>query len=93
MTNIRYGNGIQTYGYIILRYLLSYCQAHEAGLISIEGGFDNYEISKFLKNHPSHKVWESSNLFFGGTHSVSSCMDGFHGIGDPRRGGYALEVS
>ena len=65
---------------------------HEAGLLNIEGGFDNCEISKFLKNHPNHKVWENSNLFFGGTHSVSSSNDGFYGIGDPRRGGYTLEI-
>lgn len=66
---------------------------HEAGLLSIEGGFNDNEVAELLKNHPNHKVWDSRNLFFGGTHSVSSSADGFSGIGDPRRGGYALEIS
>ena len=65
---------------------------HEAGLLSIEGGFDQNEISQLLNKYPEHKVWENSNLFFGGTHSVSSDKDGFSGIGDPRRGGYTLHV-
>lgn len=65
---------------------------HEAGLLSIEGGFNDNEIAELVKNHPNHKVWDGSNLFFGGAHSVSSGVDGFCGIGDPRRGGYALEV-
>ena len=66
---------------------------HEADLLSIEGGFDTNEIAQLLKNHPNHKVWNSRNLFFGGTHSVCRDADGFFGIGDPRRGGYALEIS
>lgn len=66
---------------------------HEAGLLSIEGGFDDNEIAQLLKSHPDYKVWHSLNLFFGGAHSVSSSVNGFSGIGDPRRGGYALEVA
>lgn len=66
---------------------------HEAGLLSIEGGFDNNEVLRLLKHYSNHKVWNSCNLFFGGTHSVSSSPYGFFGIGDPRRGGYALEIS
>lgn len=66
---------------------------HEAGLLSIEGGFDESEIARLLKNHPNYKVWDGTNLFFGGTHSVSCAADDFFGIGDPRRGGYALVIS
>ncbi|MGR9115920.1 MAG: gamma-glutamyltransferase [Gammaproteobacteria bacterium] len=66
---------------------------HEAGLLSIEGGFNDNEIAQLLKKHPNYKVWYSRNLFFGGTHTVSSGADGFFGIGDPRRGGYALEIA
>ena len=66
---------------------------HEDGLLSLEGGFDDSEVARLLKNHPNYKVWGSRNLFFGGTHSVGSSPDGFFGIGDPRRGGYALEIS
>ena len=65
---------------------------HEAGLLSIEGGFNDNEIAQLLEYHPNHEAWDSLNLFFGGTHSVSCTADGFFGIGDPRRGGYALEV-
>ncbi len=63
---------------------------HEASLLSVEGGFNPNEIDSLLKHHENHKVWDSLNLFFGGTHSVSKSKQGFFGIGDPRRGGYAM---
>ncbi len=65
---------------------------HEAGLLSIEGGFDDTEIAELVKIHPNHKIWGDLNLFFGGTHSVSRSSEGFFGVGDPRRGGYAMEI-
>lgn len=66
---------------------------HEGGLLSVEGGFADVAIAQLLKNHPNYQVWPGLNLFFGGTHSVSRSADGFFGIGDPRRGGVAMEVS
>lgn len=66
---------------------------HEAGLLNVEGGFPETEIIQLCKNYPDHRVWDSRNLFFGGTHSVSRSKDGFSGIGDPRRGGYVLEIA
>lgn len=66
---------------------------HEAGVLSIECGFDHNELARLLKHYPNHKVWNSLNLFFGGAHSVSRSPDALFGVGDPRRGGYALEVA
>lgn len=65
---------------------------HENGLLNIEAGFDPEELNVLVKNHPNHKIWDSRNLFFGGTHSVCRSDKEFFGIGDPRRGGYALVV-
>ena len=65
----------------------------EADHLSVEGGFDASEISQLVQYYPKHKVWETTNLFFGGTHSVSDGPNGCIGVGDPRRGGFAIVVS
>ena len=66
---------------------------HEGDLLSVEGGFDPDELKPLLINYPNHKVWDKRNLFFGGTHSVSDGPHGFSGVGDPRRGGFAIVIS
>ncbi len=58
--------------------------------LSVEGGFNQVEIQQLIKGFPSHKVWENRNLFFGGTHSICHGAGEFSGVGDPRRGGYAI---
>jgi len=65
---------------------------YEKGLLSIEGGFDNNEIMKLIRDYPEHKIWQERNLFFGGTHAVMRRADHFDGAGDVRRGGIANTV-
>ncbi len=67
---------------------------YENGLLNIENGFDEDEISTLVEKIPKTRIWEEKNLFFGGVHSVrfnprGSCFDG---AGDPRRGGVAVTV-
>jgi gamma-glutamyltranspeptidase/glutathione hydrolase len=64
----------------------------EKNHLSVEGGFNQAEIELLVKNFPNHKVLENRNLFFGGTHSVCRSADEFTGVGDPRRGGYAIAL-
>lgn len=64
----------------------------EAGLLSVEFGFDEKEMNSLLRNYPDHKLWDSLNLFFGGAHAVSFQDGNFEGVGDPRRGGSSLIV-
>ena len=66
---------------------------HEAGHLSVEGGFDPAKVRSLLNRYPDHKVWEERNLFFGGTHTVSVGAEGFTGHGDPRRGGSSLVIT
>ena len=62
----------------------------ERGQLDIEPGFGEPALRSLLAEYPEHRIWESHNLFFGGTHTV--CWDGktFSGAGDPRRGGVFL---
>jgi gamma-glutamyltranspeptidase/glutathione hydrolase len=60
---------------------------YEKGLLSIEGGFDNREITRLLGRYPDHKIWQERSLYFGGTHTVMKNSAGFSGAGDIRRGG------
>ncbi len=67
---------------------------YEDGLLSIENGFDEDEISTLVDKIPRTMVWGEKNLFFGGVHSVrfNSMGPCFDGTGDPRRGGVAITV-
>jgi len=64
----------------------------EDGKLSIEGGFPRGEIEQLLEDYPRHQLWDDLNLYFGGAHSVERDAAGFHGAGDPRRGGVSLTV-
>jgi gamma-glutamyltranspeptidase / glutathione hydrolase len=66
---------------------------HEAGHLNVEGGFDPAELKLLLQHFPDHKVWEEANLFFGGTHTVSTGKEGYASIGDPRRGGHSIIIN
>jgi gamma-glutamyltranspeptidase/glutathione hydrolase len=59
----------------------------ERGQLDIEPGLADNALEALRETYPKHRVWNSHNLFFGGTHTV--CWDGRHfsGAGDPRRGG------
>jgi gamma-glutamyltranspeptidase/glutathione hydrolase len=62
----------------------------ERGRLDIEPGLPEDAVAVLGRHYTDHQVWESHNLFFGGTHTV--CWDGktFTGAGDPRRGGIFL---
>ncbi|MCB1724383.1 MAG: gamma-glutamyltransferase [Gammaproteobacteria bacterium] len=62
----------------------------ERGQLDVEPGFDDAAIDSLTARYPENRLWNSHNLFFGGTHTV--CWDGrtFSGAGDPRRGGVFL---
>ncbi len=65
----------------------------ESDFLNIEGGFDPEYLKPLLADYPNHKIWQHRNLFFGGTHSASIGAEGFCGVGDLRRGGYAATVT
>ncbi|MGF1613203.1 MAG: gamma-glutamyltransferase [Gammaproteobacteria bacterium] len=66
---------------------------YEAGLLSVEGGFDLTRIAPVLERFPKHQIWSQRNLFFGGVHTVLAGHGGLRGAGDPRRSGVCLVVN
>ncbi|MEE8393980.1 MAG: gamma-glutamyltransferase [Rhodospirillales bacterium] len=66
----------------------------EGGLLSIEDGFNEDEVSAIQRKFPEAEVWGEINLFFGGVHSVrfDPGQGRFEGAGDSRRGGVSLTV-
>jgi len=64
----------------------------ERGRLDIEPGFPDDAVVALGERYPDHQLWQSHNLFFGGTHTV--CWDGktFTGAGDPRRGGVFMDT-
>ncbi|MCP3979117.1 MAG: gamma-glutamyltransferase [bacterium] len=66
---------------------------HEGDTLSVENGFRDSELSGLLEDFPRHELWGEQNLYFGGAHTVEhEAGGGFHGAGDPRRGGVCLVV-
>ena len=65
----------------------------EDSFLSVEGGFDPERIAPVLDAWPQHQVWERSNMFFGGAHTVASGPRGVEGAGDPRRDGACAIVA
>jgi len=63
---------------------------YENGLLNLEDGFSPQYIAEIEKEFSPVLQWSSRNLFFGGVHSVSVCGDQFSGVGDARRGGFAI---
>ena len=61
----------------------------EGPQLEIEGGFSSDEVEALTTAWPNHRVWEETNLFFGGVHVVERSARGWVGAGDPRRGGVA----
>lgn len=54
---------------------------------------NQYQIEQGYEALPSdlkHKLWDTSSLFFGGTHAIAKQSDGFIAVGDPRRYGKAF---
>ncbi|MGF1670114.1 MAG: gamma-glutamyltransferase, partial [Balneolaceae bacterium] len=63
---------------------------YEDGLLNIENGFSDAELSSLLKRYPNHKIWKNKSLFFGGINAVCHSPAGYSGFGDPRRGGVSV---
>ena len=57
---------------------------YDGSQYQIEQGFE--EISSDLK----HKLWDTSSLYFGGTHAITKEDGRFIAVGDPRRYGKAF---
>ena len=64
----------------------------EDAFLSVEGGLDPERIASVLEAWPDHQVWDASNMFFGGAHTVASGPRGVEGAGDPRRDGACAVV-
>lgn len=65
----------------------------EAGLTSIEGGFDAAAVEQARAALEPCAVWQERNLFFGGAHTVMQRGDKMAGAADPRRDGVTIKVS
>ncbi len=63
----------------------------ENGLLSVEPEFKAKVLESLADEFPNQQHWDEKSLFFGGTHTVMVKPDGhFLGVGDERRGGYAI---
>jgi len=60
----------------------------EGQKLSIEAGYDAPALQALHEEMANVHAWPSTNLFFGGVHSVRITPEGeFEGAGDPRRAG------
>lgn len=66
---------------------------NENDLLSMEGGFEPAIVSELHQRYSERlQVWPSTNLFFGGVHTVSVEGEVMDAHGDPRRGGVGAIV-
>ena len=72
---------------------------YEAGMLSLEGGFDLERINPVLDTYEDHQLFDELHMFFGGAHTTVATtktdptkIDHFSGIGDPRRSGVCIIV-
>lgn len=72
---------------------------YEAGVLSLETGFDLERINPILETYEDHQLFDELHRFFGGAHTAMATtktdptkVDHFSAIGDPRRGGVSILV-
>ena len=72
---------------------------YEAGVLSLEGGFDLERIDQVLETYEDHQLFGELHMFFGGAHTTMAAtrtdptkIDHFAGMGDPRRSGVSILV-
>ena len=65
----------------------------ETDVLNMESGFRSEAYDALGEDFPQHRLFEGTNMFFGGVHSVSVDPKGrFSSTGDPRRSGVGLIV-
>jgi len=65
----------------------------EEGVLQVEAGNDLAVVDQLDELGYDVNRWREQHMFFGGVHSVARRRNGdLNGLGDPRRGGYALVV-
>jgi gamma-glutamyltranspeptidase / glutathione hydrolase len=63
----------------------------EGHVLNVEAGLPERTIDALKETFPDVRIWPTTNLFFGGAHTVVRLSDGqFVGRGDSRRGGVCL---
>lgn len=57
---------------------------YDGKLFQVEEGYEN------ISPEIDHNVWDTSSLYFGGTHVIGHSKDYYEAVGDPRRYGKAF---
>lgn len=65
---------------------------HEGGGVDVEGGVPPEAIAALGDAGFDLRLWDQSNLYFGGVSAVGMADGGLRAAGDPRRGGGAAGV-
>jgi gamma-glutamyltranspeptidase len=65
---------------------------HEGGGLDVEGGVPEGAIAALEAAAFDLRLWDESNLYFGGVSAVGVTDRGLEAAGDPRRGGGAAGV-
>ena len=65
---------------------------HEGGGVDVEGGVPREAIAALRGAGFDLRLWDQSNLYFGGVSAVGATDHGLRAAGDPRRGGGAAGV-
>jgi gamma-glutamyltranspeptidase/glutathione hydrolase len=66
---------------------------YEGDSLDLEPPVAASTLEALAKHWPRIKLWNDTNVFFGGAHSISfGAGGGLAGAGDPRRGGVVLHV-
>ena len=66
---------------------------HEGGGVDVEGGVPREAITALRDAGFDLRLWDESNLYFGGVSAVGGTDEGMQAAGDPRRGGGAAGVN
>ena len=65
----------------------------ETDVLNIEAGLPEETVSKLIAEFSNHRLFEGTNMFFGGVHVVRmDAAGGMNCMGDPRRSGVGIVV-
>jgi gamma-glutamyltranspeptidase/glutathione hydrolase len=65
---------------------------HEGGGLDVEGGVPAGAVAALRDAGFDLRLWDETNLYFGGVSAVGADARGLSAAGDPRRGGGAAGV-